>query len=626
MSNRGVVWCLDIKGFRDGKNDGPVTDEKLTGPHDADVIWSFDMMEEVGVVSAQHVELVAGHPGGDLMYVSTSNGQDESHVHIPSPKAPAIIALNKNTGKLVWEDNSVEDRILHGQWSTPSVGKIGGVDQVVSAQGDGWVRGYEALTGKKLWEFDTNPKDSVWPKNAQRGDRDAGHLRGRVYIANGQDPEHGEGVGHFYAIDATKRGDITQTGRVWHFDKIRRSISTAAIADGLLYIPDFSGFLHCLDAKTGQEYWTHDMFAAVWGSTLVVDGKVYLGDEDGDVVVLQAGKEKKVLAEMNMGSAVYATPVPAHGALFINNRNQLFALAVRRKDRYVATSNGDLVAIDLASGKLRWKYATGGIIGESSPAVGGGQVFFGDLGGTVHAVSAADGSRRWTFKTGGEVKSSPTLAGDLVLIGSYDTNLYALDSRTGKVRWKLQTDGPVHATAAVHGDVVYITGCDERLRGLRLATGAVIFTLTTGAYTGASPLVDVEKQRAYFGTFNYEVLGVDLRTKKIAWRYRNPDREFPFYSSAARRRPRHRRRPRQDRARHRRGDRQRRRGRSRRRRASIRRRRLPEGASTSARPTGVRTVWTQRAARSSGSSMRARESRPLPRLHPAVWSSALRDG
>ena len=130
-----------------------------------------------------------------------------------------------------------------------------------------------------------------------------------------------------YCIDATKRGDITVSGRVWHYDKIRRSISTASIADGLLYIPDFSGFLHCLDAKTGQEYWTHDMFAAVWGSPLVVDGKIYLGDEDGDITILQTGKVKKVINEMNMGSAVYATPVPAHGTLFINNRNQLFALA-----------------------------------------------------------------------------------------------------------------------------------------------------------------------------------------------------------------------------------------------------------------------------------------------------------
>ena len=77
----------------------------------------------------------------------------------------------------------------------------------------------------------------------------------------------------------------------------------------------------------------HDVFAAVWGSTLVVDGKVYLGDEDGDIVIMQAGREKKLLAEMNMGSAVYATPVPAHGTLFLNNRNQLFALAVNAGGR-----------------------------------------------------------------------------------------------------------------------------------------------------------------------------------------------------------------------------------------------------------------------------------------------------
>ena len=70
------------------------------------------------------------------------------------------------------------------------------------------------------------------------------------------------------------------------------------------------------------------MFAAVWGSPLAtVDGMLYLGDEDGDVVVMQTGQEKKVLAEINMGSSVYCTPVPANGALFITNRNQLFALA-----------------------------------------------------------------------------------------------------------------------------------------------------------------------------------------------------------------------------------------------------------------------------------------------------------
>jgi outer membrane protein assembly factor BamB len=328
VSNRGVVWCLDAKGFTDGENDGPMTDEKLSGPNDADGIWVFDMMEEVGTYPHN---LANSSPvvWGNLIFVSTSNGHDESHVNVPSPKAPAIIALDKTTGKLVWEDNSVEDRILHGQWSTPAVGSIGGVDQVVSGQGDGWVRGYEATTGKKLWEFDTNPKESVWPRTRNEIIATPVIYQDVVYLANGQDPEHGEGVGHFYAIDATKRGNITESGRVFHFEKIRRSVSTAAIANGLVFIPDFSGFFHCLDAKTGQEYWVHDLTSAIWGSAIVADGKVYLGNEDGDIVIMEASKEKKVIATINMGSAVYGTPVPANGTLYVMNRNQLYALAVK---------------------------------------------------------------------------------------------------------------------------------------------------------------------------------------------------------------------------------------------------------------------------------------------------------
>jgi outer membrane protein assembly factor BamB len=328
-SNRGEVMAVDLDGFRDGNNDGPVTDEKFTSEKDADVLWRFDMMEEVGAFP-HNMSNASPVSHGDLIFVNTSNGQDESHVNVPSPKAPAIIAINKKTGKLAWEDNPVEDRILHGQWSSPAVATIGDTVQVIVGQGDGWVRGNDAVTGERLWEFDTNPKDSVWPKTRNEVISTPVIHDGIVYIANGQDPEHGEGVGHLYAIDPTKRGDITTTGLVWHYDKIRRSISTAAVHEGVVYYADFSGFLHALDAKTGQVYWTHDMFAAVWGSPLVVEGRVYLGDEDGDITILQAGRELKVLGEMNMGSSVYATPVPANGALFISGRNQLFALSVKK--------------------------------------------------------------------------------------------------------------------------------------------------------------------------------------------------------------------------------------------------------------------------------------------------------
>ena len=363
---------------------------------------------------------------------------------------------------------------------------------MVSAQGDGWVRGYEATTGKKLWEFDTNPKDSVWPRTRNEIIATPVIYQNRVYIANGQDPEHGEGVGHFYAIDATKRGDITEDGPVFHFDKIRRSISTAAIVDGLIYIPDFSGFFHCLDANTGQEYWVHDLTSAIWGSALVADGKVYLGNEDGDIVILATGKEKKVIATDQHGQrrlrdrrageqrAVHHEPQPALQAFDAMTRGT-FAVALtvalargrvgasaraappaRRAGTadagawpqfrgnarltgvstsapprtlkllwkyeagdsidssaaivdgavYVGSLTGDLMALDLATGKLRWKYATGGSIGESSPAVAGGTVYVGDGDGVLHAVRTADGQPVWTFKTTQEIKSSPVVAGE----------------------------------------------------------------------------------------------------------------------------------------------------------------------------------------------------------------------
>jgi len=234
--------------------------------------------------------------------------------------------VNKKTGELVWKDNAVGGRILHGQWSSPAVGKVGDTVQLVSGQGDGWVRGFEVLTGEKLWEFDLNPKDAVWPKNRNEVVSTPIVVDNVVYLASGQDPEHGDGPGRLFAIDATKRGDITQSGRLWEYDKIRRSISTGALYDGILYYADFSGFLHALDAKTGKPYWVHDTLAAIWASPYVVGGKVYLGNEDGNILILQAGKEKKLITEIDMGSSVYSTAVAANGTLYVGNRDHLYAI------------------------------------------------------------------------------------------------------------------------------------------------------------------------------------------------------------------------------------------------------------------------------------------------------------
>lgn len=335
VSNRAEIIAADTEGFRDGENDGPVEDEERKGEIDEDVVWKYDMIAELDVFPHN---LAAGNPLviDDVLYTVTGNGVDEGHVNIPATLSPSLIAVNKKTGELLWESTHPGSNILHGSWSNPAYGVIAGKAQVVYPGGDGWMYSLDAKTGELIWKFDGNPKDSVWELGGS-GTRNniistPVIYKDRVYIGVGQDPEHGEAPGNFWVIDATMTGDVTGKATVWHRggEDFNRTISTAAIADGILYIADLSGFLYALDADTGEHFWTYDAFAAIWGSAFVADGKVYLGDEDGDVAILKAGKgkdgEPELLEEINLGSAVYTTPIAYEGVLYIASRNMLFAI------------------------------------------------------------------------------------------------------------------------------------------------------------------------------------------------------------------------------------------------------------------------------------------------------------
>lgn len=359
---------------------------KILSPADkdeADVIWVYDMMKEMGV--SQHNMCSCSITAlGDILFVCTSNGVDESHLNIPSPDAPSFFAMDKNTGKVFWSDKSPGGNIHHGQWSSPTVATLGGVPQVLFGGGDGWLYSFKADQGKDgkpelLWKADLNPKDAVLILGG-RGTRNdiigtPVVYDGLVYVAVGQDPEHGEGVGHLYCIDPTKRGDVSEvlavdraTGKqiahkrvqaveadkgevavpnpnsavVWRYstydanqdkkidfeETMHRSCGTVAIKNDLLYVADFSGLIHCVDAKSGKVYWTYDMLAASWGSPLIVGDHVYIGDEDGDIVVFKLTSEKHdPVFEVNMLSSVYTSPVVANGVLYIANKDHLFAIA-----------------------------------------------------------------------------------------------------------------------------------------------------------------------------------------------------------------------------------------------------------------------------------------------------------
>jgi outer membrane protein assembly factor BamB len=300
--------------------------------------------------------------------------------------------MDKNTAEVYWTDASPGENILHGQWSSPTYGVLGGVPQVIFAGGDGWVYSFKADRGKDgkpelLWKFDANPKTSEWILGG-RGTRNniiatPVIYDDVVYVAVGQDPEHGEGIGHLWCIDPTKRGDVSpelafnsadpskpiphkrvqavieeegdfvranpNSAAIWHYSEVdqngdgridfeetmHRSCGTVSIKDDVLYISDFSGLFHCLNAKTGKPNWTYDMLAAAWGSPLIVEDKVYIGDEDGDVAIFRHSADPAVAmnngepyyGEINMGNSVYSTPILAGNILYIANRTHLFAIA-----------------------------------------------------------------------------------------------------------------------------------------------------------------------------------------------------------------------------------------------------------------------------------------------------------
>jgi outer membrane protein assembly factor BamB len=362
------------------------------------VVWVFDMMKELGV-SQHNMASCSLTSAGDLLFVCTSNGVDVEHNYIPAPQAPSFFVINKHTKDILWTDNSPGLNILHGQWSSPAYAEFGGVPQVIFGGGDGWVYSFapegDGKGGPKLlWKFDANPKTSFYSLNRATRNHIIGTpvvYEGKVYVAVGEDPEHGEGVGHLWCIDPTKTGDVSpelafnskdpdkpiphkrlqavvpeegdlaranpNSAALWHYSEVdrngdgkvefeetmHRTVGSVAIKDGVLYIADFSGLFHCVDAATGKPHWTYDMLSATWGSPLVVDGKVYIGDEDGDVAIFRHSADPKVAmkddggelvphyGEINMGNSVYSTPIVAGNVLYIANRTHLFAIANQAK-------------------------------------------------------------------------------------------------------------------------------------------------------------------------------------------------------------------------------------------------------------------------------------------------------
>ena len=340
IGNRCEVICADMK----------------TGK----INWKVDMIGELNVFP-HNIATCSPMIVADTLFLVTSNGVDAAHLRVPSEDSPSFLALHKDTGKVLWSSNlpgQSRRNIMHGQWSNPTYAQPGGKPQLIFPGGDGWLYAFSPK-GELLWKFDCNPKDAIYRLGGRGTANDFVGTpvvyKDKLYIAVGQDPEHDTGVGHLYCIDITKiptreDKDVSPTlvvarepelkeelnpdsAQVWHYggavteDKpsptdetyyFGRSMSTCAIMDDLLYITELGGHVHCLDANSGELYWTENMFANTWSSPCVADGKVFVGNDDGIMYVFKHGREMDLLAEIEHedGTKLRTTPVAANGRLY----------------------------------------------------------------------------------------------------------------------------------------------------------------------------------------------------------------------------------------------------------------------------------------------------------------------
>ena len=324
--------CLDTKGFGDSENNGPYREEIFKDNAAADIVWQLDM-PALGVFphEACNSEVLLL---GDLLLVSTSNGQNEGRTRVPLPRAPSLIAVNKHSGEVVWRATGPGDQVLHGDWSSPVAAHVNGRTQVLYGGGDGWLRAYDAASGQEVWRFDGNPKDARWlprPGVLSRSSIIASPVfaEGRIFIAMGQSPGHGNAPSLIHAISPKGQGDVTKTGLLWTSREVGRVVGTPIVKDGLLYVGDLGGTVHCLDAATGVHLWKHDTNDAIWGCLMVAGDRLYVGNAEGLMTILRTGRRKELVGQIEMDAPLYSRPAVIGDALYLATANRLYLIAAK---------------------------------------------------------------------------------------------------------------------------------------------------------------------------------------------------------------------------------------------------------------------------------------------------------
>ena len=289
--------CCDMAGFRDGKNDGPFTEETFKDETDADIIWKIDLRKDLGVTprGAGDVSYVQSAPVvmGDLVYVVTGHGTDGRGT---ISDAPSFIAVEKKIGRVAWTSNAPGKNIPKLQGGSPVA--LPDAGEIAFPGGDGCLYGFDAKSGKQHWKSDFNALGGTKGLYFETQPLAAGGaLIASLRLEVEMGPQRGAPL-----IAITPGANPKMK---WIFGKDLNGFwSQTLLQDGVVYACSARNILHALAPGTGTERWRlplgHD---GIGGTGMQIGGghgKIYVTNEDGDFFIVRPGDKPALLATFNL--------------------------------------------------------------------------------------------------------------------------------------------------------------------------------------------------------------------------------------------------------------------------------------------------------------------------------------
>ena len=252
--------------------------------------------------------------------------------------------------------------------------------------------------------------------------------------------------------------------------------------------------------------------------TGTINNKKFLQGSRGRFSQKESPGRRRQLWTFQTGSEIISSPVIGFGRV------------------YIGSTDGKVYAINIKDGSKIWEFDTGDDI-EASPLLVDTIVYIGNLSGVFFALDAHTGKVYWKFETGGSIFGSanwmqkPDTREKLIFVGSHDNKMYCLDAASGKLKWAYETDNYINGTPALDGGNIVFGGCDEKLHILSVLDGKKKGEVSVGSYIpGSAALVE---NKAYVGHYGNQMVCVDIKNKKIPWKYGDEKHGDAFFSSPA---------------------------------------------------------------------------------------------